>query len=93
MFLFGWGRKSKAFTLADGTALLVIWGYFHLMFCPISFGIEYHAIADARSEDRALTRVQAESLYGDKVPNPNVWQRYGLLIVIAIIWAVSPFLE
>lgn len=85
---FGWGTKSKNWDIGNGQFVVMTWRYFHLFLMPIGYGVSYHVIGDSRSEDREVSRGEAESLCGRQL-SIGVWNRFGLLLSVAYVVAAS----
>lgn len=86
MFLFGWGTKNKTWPMADTNKHLVAtWSYFHLFWLSIGYNIKWSIIGDNRSEDLQITYNKVKEMFSGDVPKVNIWQRYGLLIVVGIL--------
>lgn len=89
MILFGWGKKYKSWKTYDSKCLLVSWNYFSIFLCPIAFKIKWHLIEDEKIEvhtlveDRIVSFEKVKEIFPIQTPNLSIWQRYGLLIVIA----------
>lgn len=87
--IFGWGNKSKAWKINDIHHLVVSWSYFHIFWCPFASNIKWHIIGDKRSEDATISYEKVKEMFPTNTPKLNIWQRYGLLLVIGIIVLVS----
>lgn len=89
MFLFGWGKKTKNFPIAEAQHIIAVWNYFHIFWCPVSFNLKWHLISDKRSEDREVTEEEVKKLLNQETVSIGVWNRFGLLIVIAILVSIN----
>lgn len=89
MFFFGWGKKSKAWEIGDEMHLVVSWSYFDIFWCPIAFGVQWHLVGDKRSEDATISYEKVKELFPTNTPSLNIWQKYGLLLVIGGFVLVS----
>lgn len=89
MIFFGWGKKQKYWKMPDGKYLVVTWSYFHIFWCPIAFKIKWHLIEDEKIdvhvivENRVISSEKAKEISGENMPDLNIWERYGLAILIA----------
>jgi len=94
---FGSGRKNKTQNLPDGRAIMLNYGYFHLMFI-FTVTFKYKYILCTKSSDgwayKDVTKEEATQLLSGQELKPHWWWRYSLLIgpglsiVIAIISSI-----
>lgn len=77
--------------MPDGKFLVATWRYFHVFWIfPIAGKIQWFIISDKRSEDIEIPYEKVQQLIPNETPKVNVWDRFGLLIVIgiAIAWSI-----
>ncbi len=86
MVFFGWGSKNKQWSFEDKT-LLCQWSYFHIFFCPVAFNKQWYILADARSEDRKLSKDEASKI--SKQYPIGIFNQWGLFIAIGILWIIG----
>lgn len=89
MIFFGWGNKTKAWKINDEKDLIAAWGYFHIFWCPLAFRVKWHLVGDKRSEDMIINYEKVKEMFPNNTPNLNIWQRYGLLLVIGGLVLIS----
>ncbi|MBU6321438.1 MAG: hypothetical protein KGI78_04610 [Patescibacteria group bacterium] len=87
MLFFGWGRRSKSWSLTNGQRIVAVWRYAHIVWYPLAWHIRYHLLNDSRSQDSVITRHAAAALLGT-VPNIGLWQRYGMVLLFLAIFAM-----
>ena len=89
--IFGWGKKSKIWKINDDSHLLAVWKYFHILWCPIGYNVQWHIVGDKRSEDQIVSYEKVKELFPNETPDLNWWQKYGLIYVIAGLIIISLF--
>ena len=92
MLFFGWGKSNKQWVLPDGRVIVAVWSYFHIfwLFC-FSWGVEWHLLADKRSEDEKITIDQARNLSRNPKLNIPFIDRFGWLVVIIFFVLLNIF--
>ena len=51
---------------------------------PIAGTVEWHIIGDERSKDIMVSKAELKRLIPENTPDINIWQKYGLLFLIAV---------
>ncbi len=93
--IFGWGNKQKHWKTPDGKNLVVTWNYFNILWCPIGFNIKWHLVEDEKidfhviMEDRIVSLEEVKKIFPEQTPDLNVWERYGLVIIIIGITIIN----
>ncbi|OHA28560.1 MAG: hypothetical protein A3C08_02285 [Candidatus Taylorbacteria bacterium RIFCSPHIGHO2_02_FULL_47_18] len=93
--IFGWGKKQKSWKTPDGKNLVVTWNYFNFFWCPIGFNVKWHLIEDEKIdvhvivEDRVVSFEKVKEIFPEQTPDLNVWERYGLIIIIIVIAIIN----
>lgn len=85
MIFYGWGKKSKEWDIGNGQHAVLVWNYFHIFWCPVAWGGKWYIVGDKRSEDREISQDEIRQYFPHGAPKPNVWQRFGLLIVASLL--------
>lgn len=81
MLLFGWGTKSKQWTIHDNQLLLCRWRYFSLFFFPLAFNKTWYILGEKRNDEREIGPLEAEQLLGGD-RSIGLWNQYGLLFLL-----------
>ncbi len=83
-FIFGWGKKNKAWDLGDGKTFLCVWNYFSLFFSPVRTSAKWYILSENRAEDLEVDYKKIKLLCPD-LPDISIWDKYGLFILSLII--------
>jgi Mg-chelatase subunit ChlD len=87
---FSWGQSHKQFHTThkdEPKKLLLTYSYFKLFFIfPLVWNLKWFLLSDRRSEDKQIDYSDVVKLYSpNKAPALSIWNRFGLLIAIAIV--------
>lgn len=91
MFIFGWGNKTKSWSVGNGKELLAKWKYFHILWFPIAGKITWYVIGDNRSEDKIIPYETVKMLIPKGTPHISPWNRFGLFWLILTLITISIF--
>lgn len=89
MLFFGWGTNQKYWPLSNGKKVMASWSYFSLFFSPLAYNIKWILVGDNRQEDQLITYDKVKELFPIDTPRLNLWQRYGLVILLLGFWVIS----
>jgi len=96
--IFGWGKKQKSWKTPNGKCLVVTWNYLHIFWCPIAFKIKWYLIEDEKIdihviiEDCVISSEKIKEIFPELTPDLNIWERYGLIIIIIGIAIINIWL-
>ena len=83
---YGWGTKSKDWTMSDGRQLVLRYRFFSIMFIfQIAFAKKWMLIGRDRAMDQTVDRNELQRLYGNDVPNLGLWSQWGLVLSIVAL--------
>lgn len=92
LIFFGWGEQRKTWKLAGDKLLVATWSHFNLFWCPIAFNIKWHLIEEVEDEikmsahilcgDYEIPYEKVREVVPEQTPDLDIWQRYGLVLVI-----------
>lgn len=89
MIFWGWGSKSKSWSLGEGLFIVVTWSYFDIFFMPIAFNKKWHLLTNNRSEDKVISYEEVKKLIPENTPKIGIFYEYGLPIAFVSIFVIS----
>ncbi|MEL6981525.1 MAG: hypothetical protein AAFO29_03785, partial [Actinomycetota bacterium] len=89
--IYGWGTKTKDWTMPDGRQLVCRYNYVSLMFIlKLVWRRQWLLITRDRAMDTETDRAELEQIYGPgNVPDIGLFERFGAFMVIGSIVAVA----
>jgi hypothetical protein len=79
----GWGTKTKNWPLPDGRNLAAHWQYIHAYWFPVAHSVKWYVSCANPLENREISYDEVRGLFPTEPPNLSLWDRYGLLFLLA----------